>query len=672
MACGELYNEGGSALLAILYLLAAFLTGTVISGKLLSVRGKEEIGINRIWIFLPLAFGSGILVMTWILYALAWAFHVAGNAARPLTPANAVVFALVAAFLVCAAVGKRKSGSGIRSSLAGLGLAADKRRLKWELVFYTVLFVFVLITEIHVFHVKDGMLYSGYTVFSDYAPHTAMIRSFSKSANFPTQYPHYGGSDVKYHFMFQFLAGNLEYLGLRLDWAYNLPSALSLTGFLMILTQISFRLFRKYSAEILTAVLFFFRSGTAFFRFAAEHIKAGDFAETLRSNTAFIGYTQNENWGLWNYNVYLNQRHFAFGLLIGAAVIWLFLPCLETAKGKKWSVTWNFEKPRRAAGIGVLLGLIGFWNGACLIGTLLILFGMALFSEHKLDYIVLAVCAVIPAWIQTKLFIKESAFSFSFYWGFLSEDKSLGGVLNYLVQTMGLTIIGAVILIFLVKKRVQRVLLVCFLIPVLFALTVSLTPEVAVNQKYIMMAMAFLDTIWAGVIADLWEKRGSIGTIVARRIISIALVALLTITGFYDFVVIVKDNGDSHSVVVDMNSDVTAWLEENTTEKDLVLTPPDSLSDITLSGCMMYYGWPYYAWSAGYDTDSRLAKVQIMYGTWDPDELRQTVKQESIAYIIYEDGMTIDGIAPHEDTIRAIYPLVYTSDAGNVRIYQVE
>lgn len=659
-------------MLAILYLLASILIGAVIAGKLLSARGSEESGINRVWIFLPLAFGSGILVVTWVLYALAFIFHVAGNVAKPLTPANAVVFAAMCAFLVFFAIREKKKGAGIRDDLGGLGLIADKRRFTRELVFYLVLFVFILITEIHVFHVKDGMLYSGYTVFSDYAPHTAMIRSFSKSANFPTQYPHYGGSDVKYHFMFQFLAGNLEYLGLRLDWAYNLPSALSLTGFLLILTQISFGLFRKFGAEILTAVLFFFRSGTAFFRFATEHIKAGDLAETLRSNTAFIGYTQNENWGLWNYNVYLNQRHFAFGLLIGAAVIWLFLPCLEAAKGKAFRATWDFERPRRAAAIGVLLGLIGFWNGACLIGALLILFGMALFSDHKLDYIVLAVCAVIPAWIQTKLFIRESAFSFSFYWGFLSEDKSLGGVLNYLLQTMGLTVIGAVVLIFLVKKRTQRVLLVCFLIPVLFALTVSLTPEVAVNQKYIMMAMAFLDTVWAGVIADLWEKRGSIGAMTARRILAAVLIFLLTVTGFYDFVVIVKDNGDSHSVVVDMNSDVTAWLEENTTEKDLVLTPADSLSDITLSGCMMYYGWPYYAWSAGYDTDYRLAKAQIMYGTWDPDELRQTAKEEKIDFIIYEDGMTIDGIEPHEETIRAIYPLVYTSDAGNLRIYKVE
>ena len=69
---------------------------------------------------------------------------------------------------------------------------------------------------------KDGLLYSGFSVYGDYAPHTAMMRSFSRGNNFPTQYPHYGGQDVKYHFMFQFLVGNLEYLGLRLDLGYNM------------------------------------------------------------------------------------------------------------------------------------------------------------------------------------------------------------------------------------------------------------------------------------------------------------------------------------------------------------------------------------------------------------------------------------------------------------------
>ena len=66
-----------------------------------------------------------------------------------------------------------------------------------------------------------------------------MMRSFSKGNNFPTEYPHFGGQDVKYHFMFQFLVGNLEFLGIRLDFAYNIESVLALLGFLMLLYSIA-------------------------------------------------------------------------------------------------------------------------------------------------------------------------------------------------------------------------------------------------------------------------------------------------------------------------------------------------------------------------------------------------------------------------------------------------
>ncbi len=102
---------------------------------------------------------------------------------------------------------------------------------------------------------------------------------------------------------------------MRLDIAYNVVSILSLLGFLMLLYKLCRRLTGSFLAGALTSVLFFFRSGTAFFRFAWEHLTAGDLWQTLSTNTAFIGYTPNEDWGLWCFNVYLNQRHLAFGML---------------------------------------------------------------------------------------------------------------------------------------------------------------------------------------------------------------------------------------------------------------------------------------------------------------------------------------------------------------------
>ena len=117
-----------------------------------------------------------------------------------------------------------------------------KKRFIKETVFFLFLLAFLTWIMFYVFYIRDGILYSGFTVYGDYAPHTAMMRSFSRGNNFPTQYPHFGGEDVKYHFMFQFLVGNLEYLGLRIDVAYNLLSVFALLGFLMVLYCLARRL----------------------------------------------------------------------------------------------------------------------------------------------------------------------------------------------------------------------------------------------------------------------------------------------------------------------------------------------------------------------------------------------------------------------------------------------
>ena len=147
-------------------------------------------------------------------------------------------------------------------------------------------------------------------------------------------------------------------------------------GVLMLLYLLAVRITGKTSCGVLTGILFFFRSGTAFFAYVLEHIKSGDLLEALAENTSFIGYTLNENWGLWNFNVYLNQRHLAFGLLVISAAVWIYMDWLEAGlaheerglvwlKGRLFSRTaWKSRNLETALLLGMFLGLLAFWNGA--------------------------------------------------------------------------------------------------------------------------------------------------------------------------------------------------------------------------------------------------------------------------------------------------------------------
>ena len=631
---------------------------------------------NRIWVILPTAFGTGVLMLTWAVYIISWMFSVCAGAEHPLFYGNLLV--MTVATLVLAVLFKKKKKNIFP---VAEGMLTRKWILRKEIILFTVVTVFVTWMMFYVFHMKDGILYSGFSVFGDYAPHTAMMRSFSRGNNFPTQYPHYGGQDVKYHFMFQFLVGNLEYLGLRIDIGYNLVSILSLTGFLMILYAISYRMFHSFCAGASALVFFFFRSGTAFWQYLWEHFRAGDLVETLRANTSFIGYTTNENWGLWNFNVYLNQRHLAFGLLMVSAAVWIFMEWLEAGcshseNGIVWigkrifsKDAWAGRNVKIAMLLGVFLGLTAFWNGAALIGGLLILAGMAVFSDGKLDYAICAALAVFFSELQSKLFVSGSVMSPSFYWGFLAENKSLAGVIGYLAEISGFFFVGLVVTVVFLKRK-ERAVLFGFLLPLVFAFLVSLTPDINVNHKYVMISYAFTAVFWGWTVRGIflagktgWKKW-------LGRVVCGILCICLTLTGIYDYVIILRDNDSGHRVTVNMNSDLTEWLSENLHKDDLLLTPEYTMNEVTMAGVMLYCGWPYYAWSAGYDTYYRAEQAVTIYTTDDQNVLKETVKQEKITYILFEDGMSFESQECREDIIRETYPLVYTSEDGRIRIYE--
>ena len=361
---------------------------------------------------------------------------------------------------------------------------------------------------------------------------------------------------------------------------------------------------------------------------------------------------------------------------------------------------------------GIVLGLTSFWNGACVIGSLLILAGFAIFSKNKLDYLILAMVSVLIAELQTKAFIYGSAVSPTFFWGFISEDKSFLGVIGYIAEVAGITILGSVFAL-LIADRKQRALITSFLLPVVFSFTVSLTPDVTVNHKYIMMAMAYLSIIWADIVVSLFtDSRGHApekGDVsagkehasedggmpagkehtsedsgmpagkgnasgygnVPGKVLAVVVSLLLTATGLYDYTIIIRDNDDKHCITVDTTSDLTAYAKENFTNADLILSGPDSVSELTVSGCRLYCGWPYYAWSAGYDTDARFDLAKLMYTSMSADDLLETLKTEGITYILYENNMYYDDVPANEEPIQEICDLVFASENGLYRLYKV-
>ncbi len=690
-------------MLSVLYLMIGVVFGYAVCETLFPQFGKRVetsfdgrvLSLSSYFVRVPAWVLAGVIPLTWVSYLTAYVLKVKSGNENPLFTADIfamVLLALVACLLLFLRFQKGKKGT----------LLSEKaKRIKVsEWIFFGLLFVFVAELIFCTFFAYKGELNVGFSVYSDFAPHMGMIRSFSYGNNFPTGYSHFAGEDVKYHFLFQFLVGNLELLGMRVDFAFNLPSIFGIFATCMLLYALGVRLTGKRAVGFLTTVFFIFRSSPSFFRFLAELPKE-EIWERLKTQQSFIEYTQNEGWGLWNLNVYCNQRHLAFAMAVMLLALHFFLPYVyamaEKLTIKREALSAESEKTGGVAGLkriptylktffftktafgvkhpvqslflGILLGAIAFFNGSVLTACCAMLFFLAAVSEYRMDYMITAVTALVLSLLESKLFIVGSAVSPKYQFGFLAANKTFFGALDYMWQLWGILLLflGAYLLF---GRGVKRYLVFVFSVPLLMAFTVSLTPDITVNHKFVMMAEMLLSVFPAMVIAMLWEKSCAVFSdrLVMRRITAALLIVFLTITGFFEYFIIQRQ----YKAVYNMEDPRTVWIRENTDSSDIILSAPYALNEVVLGGAMLYYGHAYYAMSAGYDTYAREEIVEQMFEAKNPAVLDALVKENGIDYIIVDrDARESMYFNVKEYVIAATYEAVYTygEDENRFTIY---
>lgn len=689
-------------MLGIFYLILCFLTGFCIIELVFKNIGAltensfygKKINISSMYLRIPAYFVTGVLVLTWLLYIICCIFR---NSSNPIGLANglvmsaAAVFSAVAMYFIIKRKGNVFKGEG-------------KKITTVEIVVITLVCLLVFYLMFKTLGILDGKLKIGLSVFSDFSTHLSMMRSFSHGNNFPTQYTFFGGEDVKYHFMFQFLCGNLEYLGLRLDQALNIPSIISMILSYSMLFVLAVKLTGKKSIGYLTLLFYTFRSSHALFEYILT-IPKGEVAKTLYDTVEFIGSTENENWGLWNLNVYCNQRHLSFSLIIMLLVIVLVLPAFfdgctrlllkyrelcEKAEAEKTSKPfflqlffkdsliskegWLIKDYKTAVFTGLLLGASGFFNGAVLIGTVIVLFFVAAGSDRRLEFVIVAGIAGLLSFIQSKCFITSQLFDPQLYYGFLSNPKNLTGAINYVWKLMG--ILPVILLLqFVASKGPRKYIMACFSMPMVFAFFVSLTPDISVNHKYVMMSIMLLDIFAAVYVVGLFEKKD-----VWYGILGALAVFFLTATGIFEFYIVARKNVDERAMKYPYQDEIMEWIWDNSDRDTIFLSANYYLmyggygNSLILSGQKMYSGWDYFSWSAGYDVGARNEMIEKIYSCDNVAELYELVGSTEIDYIVVDrvnrDSETYD---LNEKTIASAYERVFTKDSGIDRfsIYDV-
>jgi hypothetical protein len=548
------------------------------------------------------------------------------------------------------------------------------------LLFSLLLAVFI---AWHTLSVQDGVLFIGSSVWSDFGPHIAVIRSFSIGENFPPQYPHFPEGSIRYHFLFQFLVGTLESLGMRLDWAFNLPSIFSLVSLFLLLYVLAVAITGQRWVGVLTGVLFIFRSSFAFFTHIKENLAGDNLWQAIWEVSLHIGKTEHENWGLWAQNVYANQRHFAFSVCVLIVILLALLPLLQAmvaaqqesnsgiynrfrtyfaGKDNWWPESWQ-----RAITLGLLLGAIGFWNGAVVIAALIILSVLTFFCRHRGEFLVIALLAVILSFLQQRWFMGTGAAAVKpgWYFGFLAEHKTLAGTAAFYLELLGFFLPLLFISIFN-TPRGYKALALSFFAPLLLASLISLTIDINANHKFIMLAVMFSNIFIAALIVRLFQSKDN-----ALRVMAALFIVLLTITGWVDLLTLYNMN--KNNITIAMNDPITTWVIKNTKPKDVFLTDWAVLHPVQFAGRPIYYGWPYYAWSAGYDTDKRGQIVNRLYGTSNRNELSSLAHAEGIRFIVIDDAVRDSKeYQVNEPLIKKTLPLVFSNEKDHTLIFRVD
>jgi hypothetical protein len=283
----------------------------------------------------------GLLVSSWFTYlaglALWWA-------SRPLLWANLLFFVASVALLtwprwksklvkpgeVGTNVGRVTTSYFPRAEGSGVG--------DWLLIVgYVVLVSWMMFAS---FTSGDGKLKIANAQYSDFGPNTAIIQSFAVGHNFPTEYPHFSGDRIRYHFLFYFQAGHLEFLGLDPAWSLNLLSIITLVAMLVLVMVLGEVVFNSRAVGRLGSLLFFFFGSLSYVPFLQKQGSVRTAIQAIMHRGEYLATIfpyRGEQWGTWSQVTYLNQRHFAsaIGILLLVLVFLVVRYRMRPAKHTK-------------------------------------------------------------------------------------------------------------------------------------------------------------------------------------------------------------------------------------------------------------------------------------------------------------------------------------------------
>jgi DNA-binding beta-propeller fold protein YncE len=671
----------------------------------------------------------GLLISSWFTYLAGLAFF---WASQPLLWANLLFFIAVIAVLSWPKWKGRilkRSSSEARRNRSDLYVPRPRGSsiVDWLLIFgYVVLVSWMMFAS---FNTKGSKLQIANPEYSDFGPNTALMQSFAVGRNFPTEYPHFSGDRIRYHFLFYFQAGNLEFLGLGPAWSLNLLSIATLVAMLVVVMTLGEMLFNSRGVGRIGSLLFFFFGSLSYIPFLRKQasVRAAIQAIThLREYLPTVFPYRGELWGTWSQVTYLNQRHFAsaIGLLLLVLVFLVIryraVPTTRaqardsghTAKLEKHTFTApdalsddparieNLPEPQAQVGAvstatavkqesltaaqpfgatlpgfvfsGVLLGLLPMWNSAVFVAAAAVLGTLFLLFPLRRQMLVLAVTTgviALPQMLYLSTGRGRAPMPRLLHWGYTIDHPTAINVVQYLGFTFGFKWLLIALALVLATSLQRRFFLAVFSL-ILVAFCFQFTIEVLANQKFLHIWVIIANLFVAFALWRIWHFSLH-GTTLPGKLAAVLLFIPLVPGGVIDFFPI---HNTGWSEVTYQNDPLIDWLKKNTTPRDILLTDRFVNHPILMAGRRVFYGWPYYAWSAGYDASKRDSVYIELFEGRDPWKVYHLLKENGIKYVVFDGAVRHAQFIkrPNEQLYATYFPKVFEDSKYNgLVIYKV-
>lgn len=472
----------------------------------------------------------------------------------------------------------------------------------FSILFLVAAFIFSWWLMFSTFSYSHGTIFVASKAWSDFGSHIPLIRSFSFGWNFPPEYPLFAGEPIHYHFLFYAFVGFLERIGVPLDIALNTPSALLFFSLLVMLYIFAVSLFKSRLVGFLSVVFFIFNGSFSFLYYFKDNAFSLESIKNITTNTTFTSFHPYYGDGLvsafWNLNIYTNQRHLAAAFAFSLAVIYIFLkPILKDKTHESITITIL---------LGFLLGLSFYFHLAAFGMTLVTIALLSiLFPKIRSSGLTVILLSLLIAFPQYKYMNQnESAFSLLLKFGYLTpEPVELLSFLNYWTLNIGLHLVLIPVGFLLATKKAKKIFIAFFSFFII-GNVFQFSPEMAANHKFFNYFMLIGGMFSAYTIFRIWKKN------IFLKLSACVLVFFLILSGVMDIFPIYNDTKASINDY-QKNPDIS-WIKTHTPQEAVFLNTSYFLPSESLAGRKIFLGWPYFAWSQGYDTNTRSLDVKNM------------------------------------------------------------